>query len=292
MNVSIIVFSPSGHTLKTAKMIEKRFSIKENTVKLIDITRNTELLYGNRIEEKLKKELGEYDLLLIGGPIYAGHVEHNIIKIIDELPLPDTTHSNLAVPFVTYGGVHSSIALEEMGKKLKKKGYNSILGIKVAAKHTLTTTYSNIIYKDKPGPEEEKLITDGVNSILSIIEKEGRNAKDQSERFKYAPLKERLLFKKFSQEDFHKNFKNVTINQENCILCKKCISACPVDMFTYSEGEIKRHRDNSNCILCAECFHNCPANAIMLPYIEKGKNRLKDGFAKLEKIPSAIYPAG
>ena len=289
MNVSVIVFSPSGHTLKTAKMIESSFTEKGDKINLIDITGKTEFLYGTGIKKAVEKELDEYDVLFIGGPLYAGHVEHNILNIIKVLPRPDEKRSNLAVPFVTFGGVHSSVALEEMGKKLKRRGYKSLLGIKIAAEHTLTATYSNMIYKDKPGPEEETIVREAVERVIRIVQNEGKMAQDQSKTFKYAPQKERLLFRIFSQESFHRKFKTVAINAEKCIKCKKCIDVCPVDMFTYSKGVIKMHRDNKNCILCAECFHNCPIGAIEHPYIEMGRKRLKDGFAALEENPSAIY---
>jgi ferredoxin/flavodoxin len=289
MNVSILVFSPSGHTLKVAKKIEEGFKKKNNIVRLINITGKQEFLYGEHIKEALEKALGEYDLLCIGGPLYAGHIEHTILHTIGALPAPDKDHSHLAVPFVSYGGVHSSVALEEMGKKLRKKGYKSILGIKIAAKHTLTSTYANVIYGDKPGTEEEKLIVEAVEHITSIMQNKGKGAKDQSKAFTYAPPKERLLFKIFSQEKLHSKFKHVRIDAAKCIKCKKCISACPVDMFTYADGEIVMHRDNSNCILCAECFHTCPAGAIKHPYIEMGRKRLNDGFAQLEEPASALY---
>lgn len=290
MNISIIVFSPSGHTLKTAKMIEKVFIEKNSNVRLIDITGKNAFLYGKGIKEHIEKELGEYDALFIGGPLYAGHVEHHVLDIIEALPYPDEKRSNLAVPFVTYGGVHSSVALEEMGRDLKKKKYKSIIGIKIAAKHTLTTTLSNIIYADKPGPEEEKVIEKAVDRVISIIQQGRNKAVDQYQAFKYAPEKERTMFRQFSQEMIHKQFKNVSIITEKCIKCRKCISACPVDMFQLIEGEITMHRDKNNCILCAECFHSCPVGAIDYPYIEKAGKRLEDGFAELEKVPSAIYP--
>jgi ferredoxin/flavodoxin len=291
MNVSIIVFSPSGHTLKAAQMIEKAFKNKNSNVKLVNITGKEEFLYGGQIKESIERELGEYDVLFIGGPLYAGHIEHNVLNTIKALPRPDEKHSNLAVPFVTYGGVHSSVALEEMGRYLKKKRRKSILGIKIAAKHTLTVTYSNVIYADKPGFEEEKIIMEAVDRVISIVREGRKAAVDQSRSFKYAPRKERIMFRIFSQEKFHKNFKNVTVNTEKCTKCKKCISVCPVDMFRYSDGIISMHRDKSNCILCAECFHNCPAGAIEHLYIEMAKRRLKDGFIELEKVQSAIYPA-
>lgn len=289
MRVSIIVFSPSGHTLKAAGMIEKAFTEKNNHVRLIDITGSTEFLYGKRIKENLESALGEYDVLFIGGPLYAGHVEHHILRLIKSLYRPGRTHSPLAVPFVTFGGVHSNVALEEMGTSLKRKGYKSILGIKIASKHTLTATYSNIIYEDRPGTEEEKIIAEAVEHVIAVIQNKERKAEDCSKAFKYAQPKERVMLKIFSQKAIHKKFKTVKVNTEKCIKCRKCLSVCPVDMFSYSDGAISIHRDKSNCILCAECFHNCPVGAIEYPYMDMARKRLKDGFANLEEVPSAIY---
>jgi NAD-dependent dihydropyrimidine dehydrogenase PreA subunit len=94
----------------------------------------------------------------------------------------------------------------------------------------------------------------------------------------------------FTQEKIHGKFKHVKIIQEKCIKCKKCISVCPVNMFEFSDGSIVMNPENSRCILCAECFHNCPAEAIDHPYIERARKLLKDGYAHLEEVPSAIYP--
>ncbi|MBN2039807.1 MAG: EFR1 family ferrodoxin [Spirochaetes bacterium] len=290
MNVSIVVFSPSGHTLKAAEMIKKAFEEKNSNVRLNDVTGKEEFLYGDCIKENLVKVLGEHDVLFIGGPIYAGHIEKNLVKIIQSLPSAGKEYSSLAVPFVTYGGVHSSVALEEMGRYLRKQKRKSVLGIKIAAAHTLSYTYSNTIYPDKPGPEENEIIRKAVDRVISIVEKGESAAEDQSKSFKYSPAMQRIMYRIFTQDKLHGKFRNVSINQDKCIQCKKCISVCPVDMFHFSDEIVTMKRDKDNCILCAECFHKCPANAIEHPYIEMGKKRLKDGYIHLEEKKSGIYP--
>ena len=290
MKVAIVVFSPSGHTLQAAKMIQKCCEEKNAVVRLINSTGNNALLFDERKKEHLAQRLGEWDLLFIGGPIYAGHMERNVLNIIKDLPRPDDSHASLAVPFATYGGVHSSVALEEMGRALKRKTYRSLLGIKIAAKHTLTTTLSNVIYPDKPGKEEENIIRQAVDRVYGILEKGKEHVVDQSESFKYCPTKMRIMFKIFSQERIHGKFKKVAILQEKCTQCQQCVAVCPVNMFRMSDGKIVMEAEKSRCILCAECFHACPAGAIEHPYIEMARKRLQDGFAHLEEEPSAIYP--
>lgn len=290
MKIVIIVFSPSGHTLKVAGMIKKQCETHTSSVRLINITGKNEFLFENKKKENLQKELGEYDLLFIGGPIYAGHMERNILNTIQMLPNPDEKHANLAVSFASYGGAHSFVALEEMGTLLEKKKYKSLLGIKIVAKHTLTDTLSNVMNPDKPGEKEEALVIKAVDHVYKIIEHGDEYLVDQSKSFKYSSLKHRIIFKIFTQEKIHGKYKNVKVDHDKCIMCKKCIAVCPVNMFNAINGKIVMHSDNNRCILCAECFHNCPENAIEYPYIEMARMRLQDGNIPMEKELSAIYP--
>ncbi len=290
MKVTIIVFSTSGHTLKVSQVFKRELESRGIGVQLIDVTKDSNYLQSSHTQEYLAEEIEEHDVILIGGPVYAGHVEKNLLRLIEQLPEAGGRYGYLAVPFVTYGGVHSSIALEEMGRYLKRKNRKSILGVKIAAEHTLTKTLSNVINKNMPGPYEEKIITDAVERIVQITRKELGEIKDVSKSFAYSRLPERLLFHTLSQEFFHKKFKEVSIDNHKCIQCKKCILACPVNMFDYSDGIVKMVRDKKDCILCAECYHVCPVNAIHYPYIEVARKRLKDGYIELEKEQSAIYP--
>ncbi len=290
MKVTIIVFSPSGHTLKVSQAFKRELESRDIGVQLIDVTKDSNYLQSSHAQEYLIEEIEEHDVILIGGPIYAGHVEKNILRLIELLPETGGRYGYLAVPFVTYGGVHSSIALEEMGRYLKRKNRKSILGVKIAAEHTLTKTLSNVINENKPGQFEEGLIADAVERIIQIAERECQEIKDVSKSFLYSRLPERILFHTFSQEFFHKKFKDVSIDDRKCIKCKKCIAACPVNMFDYSDGIVKMVRDKKECILCAECYHKCPVDAINHPYIEVARKRLKDGYIGLEKEQSAIYP--
>jgi ferredoxin/flavodoxin len=290
MKVTIIVFSPSGHTLKVSQAFKRELESRDIGVQLIDVTKNSSYLQSSHAQEYLAEEIAEHDVILIGGPVYAGHVEKNILQLIEQLPEAGGRYGYLAVPFVTYGGVHSSIALEEMGRYLKRKNRKSILGVKIATEHTLTKTLSNVINENKPGQFEERLVADAVERIIQIAERECGEIKDVSKSFAYSRLPERILFNTFSQEFFHKKFKEVSIDTQKCIKCKKCIAACPVNMFDYSDGIVKMVRDKKECILCAECYHKCPVNAINHPYIEVARKRLKDGYIELEKEQSVIYP--
>ncbi len=290
MNVSIVVFSPSGHTKKAALMFQGEFEKQKADVRLLDMTKNEALFDTAELKNYLDNKLGDWDLLLVGGPLYGGHIESYAAKIIHALPSPGAGRKNLALPFVTYGGVHTSVALQEMGQFLKNKGYKSIMGIKIAAKHTLTQSLSRVIYPERPGPEEETLIREGVGHCMALIREDPNKIKDQSPALKCPSLKKRIIFKKLTQEKLHQNFKNVRIIEEKCIQCRGCIKVCPLNIFGLKDGKVAMVKPQSTCILCAECFHNCPSGAIDHPYIERARKLLKDGYAQLEMPASAIIP--
>ena len=54
----------------------------------------------------------------------------------------------------------------------------------------------------------------------------------------------------------------ITINQDTCIKCGKCIRICPSELF-YNTEEKQVHVENvGNCIRCGHCVAVCPTEAI------------------------------
>lgn len=289
MKALIIVFSPSGHTLQVAEHIQKMLVEKEAKVQLINITKNDAYLSYESIKKKLQEEVLEHDVVFIGGPIYAGHVEKHVLQVIEQLLAPNKRFGSLAVPFVTYGGVHSSIALEEMGKLLKKGHRKSLLGIKITAEHTLTKTYSNYINKGLPSKDEFEVVNNAVEKVMEFVKIGEKEITDVSKNFKYASMKERIIFHLLSQEAIHKKYKGNSIDYSKCIGCNNCVKACPINLFRVTENGIELSSDKDKCILCGECYFNCPVGAIKFPYLDRAKIRLEDGNAKMEEVQSKIY---
>ena len=50
------------------------------------------------------------------------------------------------------------------------------------------------------------------------------------------------------------------INEEKCISCGACISACPVECIKFGENS-KAEIDSSLCIECGTCQATCPVDA-------------------------------
>ena len=294
MKAAVIVFSPSGHTLTAACMIQKSFESKGgaagNTADIVNITKDDVLLYAPHSEKTkyLQNRLTEFDVLFIGSPVYAGHAESSVLRVIEALPEPDAHRSKCAVPFITYGGAHSFVALEEMARALKKKKYVPVLGIKLASFHTLSRYFHNKILPDKPGDAEALLIDRAVSKVFDICA--NKNAiRDNSVSFAYAKAPMRFILRMLPQEKIHARFKTVSVLREKCGGCKRCVAVCPVNNVAFSEGKASI-KNQKNCILCGECFYNCTSGAIVYDYRTLAQKRLRGGNIVLEKPVSAIYP--
>ena len=162
------------------------------------------------------------------------------------------------------------------------------MGIKIAAEHTLTATFKKRINPNLPGEVEDQILAEAAEIIEKVVNDKIAMV-NVGKKFAYAPFMKRIMFRIFSQEKIHGKYKKVAINTEKCIGCKRCVAACPVNMFAYIDNTIQMVRDPKHCILCAECYHQCPAKAVVHPYIEVARKRLSDGFAELENPQSTIY---
>ena len=149
MKVVFIVFSPSGHTLIAAQKFMQLLEDNGISCHMINITKNDKYLQDLTIRKTLLNDLGEHHLLIPCAPVYAGHCEQNMLRTIRALPR-EKKKQIPAIPLVTYGGVHSSVALEEMGKALSDRGYIPIMGVKIAAEHTLIATFKKRINPNLP----------------------------------------------------------------------------------------------------------------------------------------------
>lgn len=296
MKVAIVVFSPSGNTLKVARMIEENLNCKNVQVQLLDITRNGRLFHEKHSEDFLNEHVKKHDVLLIGAPVYAHHMHYNMMDVIRSLPKAEGKWSKLAVPFVTYGGISSGIALYEAAKILKKTGRTVVSGMKINAFHVMSRLFSTHHNSGMPGEEAKPLIQELTSRILSLS---ANTCRDITRQLDYQTTKSRikstLIFReKLWQYHFYPNLK---YNEALCTGCGICVSVCPVQRLELQGGRISLGRNGLSCIHCTQCVYACPAGALDFECDKEKWDRLfkkaasgKGPLPSREKPKSAVYP--
>ena len=127
MKVGIIVFSQSGHTATFARTIADhlRKAGIEYDIELLRL-HGVPKPWTNKIDFRRIPELGEYDVVLIGAPVYLSHASKVICKYLNSIKplkgkkaLPFVTHALPAKYFGANRALHKMAAeLEELGAEV------------------------------------------------------------------------------------------------------------------------------------------------------------------------------
>ncbi|MBP2656636.1 MAG: 4Fe-4S ferredoxin iron-sulfur binding domain protein [Firmicutes bacterium] len=291
MKVCIIVFSPSGHTLKAAEMMKAAMEEQALEVQVLNITGQHEVFKNNRLKDYLLENVNRHDVLCVGGPVYAGHLEGNVRNLIKALPEPDEQWGKLAIPFITYGGLHSSVALTEAGALFCAGRRINIMGVKMAACHSLSQKLRpGKINEGKPGPEEERVAREMARRLKLLSSQS--TWKEVRQSFGYASWLHKIVLKFLDQDYFHKKYRTVYAKPEVCNGCGICQKFCPIKIIEIVGQKAVRVDNGSYCILCGECYHRCPRNAVVHDFIEqKITKKLNNEKEKYHEFPqSAVYP--
>jgi ferredoxin len=237
MKVLISYFSGTGNTRLVCDLIKDLLSKHGIVVEMASI------------EESVKFD--NFDLLVVGGPIYAGNFPERLIRyIIRDIP---RVEQRKAIVFSTSTGLINAHGVLSASSKLASKGFEVVLNkCFIMPRNFYFGSYSPMEdnYCKELVSSMKAQVIEFVETIIHgkytspPIHTKGILAKDL-----FAELFS--VMAKFMGKSFRAN--------ENCTLCMKCVKNCP------QENIIKKH-DNIqfgfNCMMCTRCIHNCPANAI------------------------------
>ena len=290
MKTVIIVFSPSGNTLKVAKMLEKNLLEKNIGVQIVDITRTKGLFRYGTFGQYLEQNVEKHDVLCVGSPVYAHHLHYNVQNLIKSLPPPNNGWGKLAIPFITYGGINSGVALQEAGNLLKKTGRIPIAGMKINSEHSLTKLPKITVKVNEgmPGNEIDYLIEELSNKILN-----GRVYEDASKEFCYQKLAVRIKAKLIFREKLWQNhlYPKQVIDYDKCVHCGKCSINCPVQRIEMIDRKPTILKGSPGCIHCGSCVSHCPSNAITFDMNwDRWNNLLRNAAAGHGPLPSNEEP--
>jgi ferredoxin/flavodoxin len=296
MTAMIIVFSPTGNTRKVAEMIWTQFVNADIKVKLLDITREKCLFREKRYNEFFQDKAFKHDLLLVGGPVYAHHFHFNVLEILKNLPRPDAVWGKTAIPFVTYGGISSGIALFEAAKALQKTGRTIVSGMKINAFHVISRILKTQHNTGMPGAKAIPVIKDLTARIKNGT---AADSKDIMSHLNYQSAVGRLKAKFiFLEKIWHRHlYPKLKINHSLCTACGACIAHCPVQCLCFDKDHLITEKKNIPCIHCTECISVCPAGAIDFSFNRDKWNKLftqavagKGILPSGEEPKSCVYP--
>lgn len=232
MKISIVYFSGTGNTRAIAEGYKMALSAKGHIVNL------------KSIEES--HLLDEHDLLIVGGPIYAGNMPDELINWVRKYV--EQVNEKKAIVFSTSAGLLNANGVKSIGKKLLKKGYNLI--------DLATFEMPRNFYIDKYEPTPEAVqkqqfenATIKIVDSLNAIDRKSLLSVDESVIMIDLLSDLFRIMAKFMGKSFQIH--------ENCIGCGLCEKNCPKHNIKYVE---KKYMER--CILCTRCIHNCPVNAI------------------------------
>ncbi|MEG2848462.1 MAG: EFR1 family ferrodoxin [Bacilli bacterium] len=238
MKINIIYFSGTGNSKYVANYLSEKLINSSNEVNIYSIEENYE------INE-------EVDLLIIGGPIYAGNVPEKLIKSVLR-NIPDRKID--CIVYTTSAGLLNANGVDSLAKKLDKKGYNII------AKETYEMPRNFYFGKYKKNTKEEiNKIINNTNKQLDILVNNINMKNLYMENMENkGVLTKDLLAETFSimAKFMGKNFSV----DENCTKCGMCVKKCPEKNIIFdSSNNIKFL---NKCMMCTRCIHSCPKNAI------------------------------
>lgn len=269
-NALIVYASPGGSTRHVARTIEDRLKELDGAVSVLDLGRGAD---AGAVHDLLSAAAGD-TLLFIGSPVYVGRAVPPVMSFLESLP---ENSGVAAFPFVTWGGVSSGIALWEMGKTIKEKGYHLAGAAKVLAVHTMMWQEDEPLGEGHPDPDDDDMIRNLAAAVYAKAVGEGDIPLDALD-YQPEPLKQEML--KSSLKQAEEKLPNRKVDEDLCTECGICADVCPTDAIAFTPYP----EFGPACIFCFNCVRECPEEAIKADMSPVGP-RLKARSEQLDERP-------
>jgi ferredoxin len=214
--------------------------------------------------------------LFIGSPVYVSHAVPPVMKCI--AGLTENT-GKFAVPFVTWGGACSGIALYEMGSQLINKGFTVLGAAKILAIHSLMWPLENPLGSGHPDSNDDRMVKELVNRIHDKLHSDCPKGIKLSD-LAYQTQENHKEMEKVSLEAAKADMPRRDIDTELCNQCQICAEVCPVDAVALTPFP----EFGKDCVFCFSCVKQCPERAITVDFSEIWQ-RIKDRAALFSEHP-------
>jgi len=206
-----------------------------------------------------KKRLTEYDLILVGSPVFYYDIPTNVSDWLTAIP--KITGTPVAA-FVSFGGpegnqhnalCHSLRLLENAGGVATgMTACRSIPGYPTPNWDSANQRSGEHL----PNEATYEQVRGFTRQILERIQR-GESITYESE------ISAREIFQTLPLVWLNKKaISKHTVDATKCILCRTCVKKCPVNAIHPEKQFVDRDR----CIACMGCLNNCPADAVVMEY--------------------------
>ncbi len=247
----IVYCSPAGTTEHVANTIEQELGLLHADVTVLNLGEQDEWL------DSIKSlgDAGSNACLFIGSPVYRDMAVPPVMKFIEMLP---KVKGAAAAPFVTWGAACSGVALWQMGKALREKGFALAAAAKVTAVHSMMWDSETPAGQGHPNAEDDKTIHGLAGGVFEKISRTEFTALPL-ETLDYQPEILKHEMKAKLSEPWTILPKNV--DEKSCTQCGICRDECPTNAIELNPFP----EFNTNCFDCFNCIRLCPEGAVHPP---------------------------
>ncbi|MBW1981618.1 MAG: EFR1 family ferrodoxin [Deltaproteobacteria bacterium] len=249
--VYIIYFSAAGSTRHVAEVMEKRFAAIGLQPFLYDLARDRDLCLT--ISRQIQLRANDC-CLIVGSPVYVSHAAPPVMEFISSLPSVAVSY---AVPFITWGGATSGIALYEMARELSRKGFKIVAAAKVLAVHSLMWQLKDPLGEGHPNSEDDRMIEQLVDEVCRKIQAAERKEMELA-RLAYQSKEVHTEMEKVSLQAAKAYMPARELDEEICTQCQICAEVCPTKAVTLAPYPVFKE----GCLYCFSCMRVCPEGAI------------------------------
>lgn len=246
----IVYFSPAGTTRLVAETIRQRLLDHHCRVEIVDL--------GVRHAAPSQfafDRAGAPTCLWIGSPVYCDHPVPVVSVWIDTLVQGTAGY---AVPFVTWGGVTSGLALAEMAASLAAKRYVPVAAAKVLAVHSSMWRVPEPLAQGHPDHADLDQVRTLVDVVVDRLAQADVAPLEMS-RLDYLTPVMRAEAQVKSLAAAKSAMPPLSADQQRCTSCGLCAEICPTRAITLDPQPVI----GASCVLCLQCVRSCPEEAFL-----------------------------
>ncbi|MDX9833884.1 MAG: EFR1 family ferrodoxin [Desulfobulbus sp.] len=244
----IVFFSPAGTTRRVARHIEHCLADRGVTARVLDLG-----VPADGPVPASQIGLESPCCLWVGSPVYCDHALPLVAEWIEGLSV---SAGGWAVPFVTWGGVTSGLALPELADLLQARGFQPVGAAKVLAEHSSMWAAAKPLGAGRPDAADLEQVSGLVAAVVANLEQADATPLDLQQLDYLSPsLRNEAATKSLAKVKAMMPAPKAV--ETRCTQCGECAAACPVGAITLNPYPVMAE----NCVRCQQCVQICPEGA-------------------------------